>query len=99
MIKVKVLNRQTIYDVCIQQYGSLDFLVNLVVDNSLLASKDIQPGDYLLIDETIGEASIKDELSLKYIHNDYFVRSDLITLSRADITLADDTITLSTLYK
>jgi hypothetical protein len=44
MIEVKVRHRQTLSDICLQVYGTLDGIVALARENSIPVSGELQPG-------------------------------------------------------
>ena len=100
MRQVTVRPRQTIYDICIQEYGTLEQLSKLITDNRLMASYIANDGDILLVEPNgFGVDPVKDYFLNRAPHNNFpFETGELVTLSRADITLANASITLATLY-
>ena len=44
MIEVKVRHRQTLSDICLQIYGTLDGIVALALQNGIPVSGELQPG-------------------------------------------------------
>ncbi len=44
MIEVKVRHRQTLSDICLQVYGTLDGIVALALQNGIPVSGELQPG-------------------------------------------------------
>lgn len=48
-------NGQSIYDVCLQTYGSLNFLYKLIKDNSLLGINDTVQNKKIIYDESLVE--------------------------------------------
>lgn len=52
MKKVTVLEGQNILDICLQEYGSVEGLVQLAKDNNMRVDADLYTGQVLLIDET-----------------------------------------------
>jgi len=51
---------QTVYDVCMQGYGDLEYLFKFLKDNGLTVNSDLGAGQELIIDETIGNIKIKE---------------------------------------
>ena len=47
MIEVKVRRRQTLSDVCLQVYGTLDGIIALALENGIPVSGELQPGAVL----------------------------------------------------
>ena len=59
-------SNQDIYDICVQEYGTLEFLGKLIDENNLNFSAIIQQGQELTIDNgTNGNADVKDFFELK----------------------------------
>ena len=59
-------DKQSIFDISAQKYGTLDNIVKLSNDNSLSISENLFPGTDLTIDnEGLGEKDIKKEISDK----------------------------------
>lgn len=54
MIQITVSNRQSIWDLAIQEYGSVDGVKQLIIDNSTVCNfnDSIKSGTKILIDET-----------------------------------------------
>lgn len=58
---MKVKEGQSIYDVCLEQFGSLDYLYNLIVDNGLNASRLMIPGQELTVNNSgVGLSEVKN---------------------------------------
>lgn len=51
---------QQLFDVCIQVYGSLDYLSNLVSDNDLKQDDMIAEGRQILFNPLIGDLRVKE---------------------------------------
>ena len=47
MIEVKVRHRQTLSDICLQVYGTLDGIIALALANRIPVSGELQPGTVL----------------------------------------------------
>lgn len=60
-MKIRVENRQSLLDICIQEFGSLDQLIELALVNKLSITEDLYPGQIL----TIPEVS-KNEIIVNY---------------------------------
>jgi len=78
--KILVRANQNIYDICIQEYGSLEFIGKLIDDNNLNFSALITQGQELVIDNaTNGNADVKDffELPNKKVQNGYIFKNDI----------------------
>ena len=80
MKSVIVRSNQDIYDICIQEYGTLEFLGKLISDNKLNFSAIIQQGQELIIDNSKnGNADVKDffELKEKNPQNSFIFKNDI----------------------
>lgn len=59
---------QSIYDICIQEFGDIEQLFILLEDNNLSISSKLQAGQELLINNSgIGNKDIKDYIYLQEI--------------------------------
>ena len=58
----KIKENQTIYDLCIEKYGSLDFISNLVFDNDISFDSLLDFGTELKTDAGIGIIEVKSKL-------------------------------------
>ena len=59
---------QSIFDVCLQAYGSLDFMDNIIRDNPTLNyDSEVLVGDEIVFDETIGILQINTKRDLEDI--------------------------------
>jgi len=95
MIKVIVRSNQDIYDICLQEYGSLEFLSKLINDNNLNFSGDISQGQILEIDNTIfANKDIQDffELKKKNPQNNYIFKNDIPPLNWDNDSITFDSI-------
>lgn len=62
MTELTSKQNQSIYDVCLQAYGSIDFLPQLIADNEgLNFDSDINIGDTIIYDDTLGIKRINDK--------------------------------------
>lgn len=80
MSEVTVRSNQDIYDICIQEYGTLEFLGKLIDDNNLNFDGEISQGQVLEIDKVQnGNEDIKDfyELKKKHPQNFYNFKNDI----------------------
>lgn len=50
MSKVKVISNQNLLDIALQEYGSVEGVINLVVANNRSITDDLFAGDELIID-------------------------------------------------
>lgn len=103
MKTVIIRANQDIYDVCIQEYGSLEFLNTLIIQNSLNFNGEISQGQTLQIDETIiSNQDIKDffELKDKFPQNNYIYKNNIppLNFDNTDFTF-DDIVTTWDLIK
>lgn len=55
---------QSIYDIAIQHYGSLNYVVKLCSDNDLSLNVELTAGQQLTIDDTIGVVGVKSLFTL-----------------------------------
>lgn len=63
-----VKNGQSILDVCLQEFGTLERLYKLLVDNNLTANSKLISGQSLIINKIgIGDENIKNFVVLKNI--------------------------------
>jgi hypothetical protein len=86
-------NKQNLFDVSLQNFGTLDNIVKLSNDNSLSISDQLTAGTELVIDnEGFGEEEIKAEIADKSIsYNNYYEAFSYITVDTTLIT-ADTTL-------
>ena len=95
MSVIVVRANQNIYDICIQVYGTLEFLDQLISDNNLNFDGNITQGQELKVDDTIlANKDVQDffELKKKHPQNNYIFKNDIppFTFDNADISF--DTI-------
>lgn len=98
MKTIKVRSNQDIYDICVQEYGTLEFLGKLIEDNNLNMSALIVQGQDLMIDNELnGNADVKDffELKKKHSQNGYIFKNDIpaFTFDNDNITFDDAVLT------
>ena len=98
MKTIIVRSNQDIYDICVQEYGTLEFLGKLIDDNNLNFSALIEQGQELLIDNaTNGNADVKDffELKDKKSQNGYIFKNDIpaFTFDNTNITFDEAVLT------
>lgn len=72
MKKVTVQEGQTVFDICLQNYGSLDGLVYLMQDNvfdgeTVLGNVDIEGKELLIREDSIVNQTIVDYYSNKVL--------------------------------
>ena len=80
MINITVRANQDIFDVCLQEYGTLELLNQLISDNDLNFDGEITQGQVLKIDETVSaNKDVKDffELNKKNPQNNYIFKNDI----------------------
>lgn len=65
MKKIKVFEGQNLFDIALQEYGAIDALVKLAVDNDLRVDDDLTDGQELLIDE----AAVINQQMVNYFKN------------------------------
>jgi hypothetical protein len=51
---------QSVFDACMQGYGSLEYLFMFLKDNNLTVNSALGAGQELIIDDTIGNIKIKE---------------------------------------
>ena len=57
---------QSIFDVCLENYGSLEYLFTLLADNDLTINSKLQSGQEIVINNLgIGDENIKSFVSLQ----------------------------------
>jgi len=77
---VIVRSNQDIYDICLQEYGTLEFLNQIISDNNLNFDGAISQGQELQIDDTIfANKDVQDffELNKKNPQNNYIFKNDI----------------------
>lgn len=95
MSVIIVKSNQNIYDICLQVYGTLEFLDQLIDDNNLNFSGDISQGQELIIDDTvIANKDIQDffELKDKFPQNNYIFKNDIPAFNFDNANITFDTI-------
>ncbi|MEK0369750.1 MAG: hypothetical protein QQN55_01145 [Nitrosopumilus sp.] len=84
MKTVIVRSNQDIYDICIQEFGTIEFLSTLIEDNNLNFDGAISQGQVLLINnQENGNADVKDffELGKLNSQNGYIFKNDIPVFS------------------
>lgn len=61
MREITVQKKQSLYDMCLQLYGSTDYLSKLAADSGVRIDVNILPGQTLVYDETIGDLRIRNK--------------------------------------
>lgn len=92
---VIVRSNQDIYDICLQEYGTLELLGKLIDENNLNFDGEISQGQILQIDELEnGNADVKDfyELRKKHPQNFYIFKNDIPPFSFDNDIITWDTI-------
>ena len=92
---VTVRSNQDIYDICLQEYGTLDFLGQLIDDNDLNFSGEINQGQELQINKVKnGNEDVKDfyELKKKHPQNGYDFKNDIPPFTWDNTNISFDTI-------
>lgn len=96
MSVVIVRSNQDIYDVCLQEYGTLELLGKLITDNTLNFKGDISQGQSLTIEKIgNGNEDVKDFYELNKLHpqNNYIFKNDIPPLNwDNDIIKFDSTL-------
>ena len=65
---VNVKTNQSIFDICLQEFGQLDNLFTLLVDNSLNPNSKLKGGQDLIVNNAnVGNQSVKDFVILNNI--------------------------------
>ena len=65
---VKARDNQNIFDVCIQEFGTLEQLFVLLSDNNLGANSKLKSGQELTVNKTnVGDEDVKDFVVLRNI--------------------------------
>lgn len=80
MINITVRANQDIYDICLQEYGTLELLNQLISDNNLNFDGVITQGQVLKINETISaNKDVHDffELNQKNPQNLFIFKNDI----------------------
>jgi glycopeptide antibiotics resistance protein len=63
----KAISNSTIYDVCLNTYGSLDYLVKLMVDNKFVSVNEYPVNEQeFIFDETLVVDKSTKDLKIKY---------------------------------
>ena len=63
MTTVKATINQSIFDVCIQYYGSMSYMGKLLSDNTSYSYDSIiRVGDEFVIDEAVGVINVKEKI-------------------------------------
>jgi hypothetical protein len=92
---VIVRSNQDIYDLCVQEYGSLEFLGVLISDNNLNFNGVITQGQELEINDTIAaNKDVQDffELKKKKSQNSYIFKNDIPPLNWDNTNITFDSI-------
>ena len=95
MKTVIVRSNQDIYDICVQEFGTVEFLGKLIEDNNLNFDGAITQGQVLLIDkEQNGNEDVKDffELNEKHSQNGYTFKNDIPPLNFDNDQITFDSI-------
>lgn len=95
MKKVVVRSNQNIYDVCLQEYGTLEFLNKLIVDNNLTYSGDITQGQELSIDENVlANKDVQDFYELNKLNpvNGYIFKNNIPPFTWDNTEITFDTV-------
>lgn len=87
---ITVRSRQTVYDICIQEYGTLDLLILLIKQNNLFRNNTLVAGDTLTIEEGVGNEEVKALFKTDIAQNN-FVDTEFFTADTTSFT-ADSTL-------
>ena len=85
MTNIIVQEGQSIFDLVIQHYGSLDFLVQFCFDNKIGIDTDLTAGQVVVVDETIGVKSVKEFFKLNALSANNRQWKEEVVLSDLDI--------------
>ena len=64
---MKTHDGQNIFDVCLQGYGDLEKLFDLIVDNNVTVNTDFSSGQDVIIDYTEGNIQVKEFIKVNNI--------------------------------
>ena len=82
MAELIIKNNQNIYDACLQAYGDLSYMDQLLADNSTLTyDAQIEPGTVIEYDETLGLKKINQERDTKDIIFTNGVEAEIFVLA------------------
>ena len=101
-MEIVVRNRQNIFDIALQYFGSLDFMSTIIIDNNLTWNANLETGQRLLINnEGLGRQDIKNFFVLNNLQvvNGVAVKSDPNnpTFDSEIVTWDNDTINFDSL--
>ena len=94
-----VTDKQNIFDIGLQSYGTLDQIVKLASDNDLLLDEIPEAGKTLIVDETIGEKRVKVFVTENtFVYTNEAIEKTAILLAAEDIALSPE-IDIQFIYK
>ncbi|HUM50493.1 MAG TPA: LysM domain-containing protein [Chitinophagales bacterium] len=83
---ITVKDNQSLLDIAIQEYGTVDNMIAISQANDLSVSSQLEPGQELIIPD-----NVKDEKTLRYYkENSIIVSTAEIPLEIEEIVLVDD---------
>lgn len=63
-----VKDGQSIFDIAVQEFGTMEELFNIIVDNSLTLNTKVVSGQELVVNKVdVGDENVKDFVTLKNI--------------------------------
>jgi len=80
---IQVVDRQNLIDIAVQYYGSAASVIDLCIDNSLELDTDIQPGDWLQIQDTYPDSADGDVA-------DYISGNNIVVVSMSELAVVED---------
>ena len=94
-----VTDKQNIFDISIQSYGTLDQIVKLAANNDLLLDEIPEAGKTLIIDETIGEKRVKVFVTENtFVYTNEAIEKTAVLLAAKDTALSPE-IDIQFIYK
>lgn len=63
MESYRIIEKQTLFDVALQVYGTTDYVNKLAYDNNIQIDDDLTAGEFLLYDPTFGDSLVKKKIN------------------------------------
>jgi hypothetical protein len=85
---MQVKNRQTLFDIAITQYGSIEGVLLLSIDNDISITDELVPGHQLLVNNSL---SLNRSVTTYYKANETSPATELTESEEIDFKIFDDT--------
>lgn len=95
-----VTQSQNIFDVCLQGYGSLDFLVKMASENDLSIDEAPPRGIEILLDSNLGEKRVKQFVNENnWIYNNNVIEANAVIIANNDFDVLSPATEVIFIYK